>query len=708
MARIKITEVPQAPSVAGAAPQAIDYQVRSRGQVPYASPNLPAIPQNLGSSARLQAPREINPAIYEEGAIDFEGKIAGLMQPQIDEGPVLAAGRASVRAAGALGAAGQAIGGAFVDLAQVGQALQQSKDMADISRANNFMALGRAAYEEEAVNVPLTERAKLWEEKYKPAVDQALSALKMSPYTADRIGPAWQLAQTKQRTEIATEARKEIIKQDEAAIIEELNRSVANGDWMAASDANARLTLGKHQTPLQQSARQKDINEAKTEWDVQQLINDNPRAALQEAEEVIAIGKSDIFPELKNPATAAKLKNAAREEVNRREVDASKAITNGIAAGSIKSKADIESVAAGNLTPDKIEAYNRGLLANPEYSSEAVVKAKAAIDAYDPKTDPDMSTWHAINEQISTTVSKTEQGPLTKALAERAEGKKPDEDPKQFYASSILKQFEELGDNGFFDPAIKPKSTILGIPIPFTGGGPKYDRDKARKDPVYAITHKDVEQAAWERVKTLQDSMRQWLVANPDASPAEAQEQVSKMLATDTAKSAATDMKPKLPEKAAVPTAPATPAGPPVSPPLSSARGEQHTVAKVTAYRPGGTYAMGVNPKVEGGPMDAHGNMILGNSTMEDYAEGRGNYVTVAMDKESDWQGKYLISAAYPGVVFKVMDNGGYGNGKTGRDWIDIAWKDPAMARKFTQRNITFEAIERQEAKRIAAARYSA
>ena len=79
---------------------------------------------------------------------------------------------------------------------------------------------------------------------------------------------------------------------------------------------------------------------------------------------------------------------------------------------------------------------------------------------------------------------------------------------------------------------------------------------------------------------------------------------------------------------------------------------------------------MGLSAKTEGGPLDAHGNMILGRSTMEDYAEGRGNYVTVAMDIASDWQGKYLISAAYPGVVFKVMDNGDHGNHKTGRDWV--------------------------------------
>ena len=171
-----------------------------------------------------------------------------------------------------------------------------------------------------------------------------------------------------------------------------------------------------------------------------------------------------------------------------------------------------------------------------------------------------------------------------------------------------------------------------------------------------------------------QDSMRKWLIDHPDASPKEAREQMTAQLQGESARHAADAYKPKLPEKAAVPTAPAAPApksiGPPTSPPISSTRGESHNVAQVTAYRPGGTRAMGLSAKTEGGPLDAHGNMILGRSTMEDYAEGRGNYVTVAMDIASDWQGKYLISAAYPGVVFKVMDNGDHGNHKTGRDWV--------------------------------------
>ena len=79
--------------------------------------------------------------------------------------------------------------------------------------------------------------------------------------------------------------------------------------------------------------------------------------------------------------------------------------------------------------------------------------------------------------------------------------------------------------------------------------------------------------------------------------------------------------------------------------------------------------------------------------------------MTVAMDKTSDWQGKYLASPAYPNVVFKVMDNGGYGNNKTKENWIDIAWTDPVMAQRFTKRNVPFKVIDKATANRIAASR---
>lgn len=714
MAKIRL-DIPAPPSVAGAAPQPTNYPIPNLPKMGGVSVNLPAIPQpdfGQGITARYKAPDPINPDILKP--LDIEGKVPMLMQSEIDPGPYVEAGKAAARQGLAVASAGAAIGGALNDLAMLSQGLQHSKDSADISRAHNIINLGTASFEETAVNAPMSERLTLWKEQ-KALIDAGLRSIGMSASVGDRISAEWQIAEIKQRTKINHDARQEMIKNDTEAIHDEIKNAMASGDFVQAAGAIGRLGAAGLAKPAQVSHLNKQLNEERQAWDIQQLINSNPRAGLQEMQEFNATGKSDIFPNLKNPAIAARAEIAAREAVNRREIDASEAIKDGINAGRLKDKQDIEIAARGNLTPERIEAYSRALAANPEYSSKAVMQARSNVEGYDFKKDPDLSQLHAINQQILTTVPKTEQGVLMDALDEKVKDKKlkSDQDPPQWYASSLLKEFEALTDNGYFDVPGKVPYKLPGLYSLFGPVGTtekKLDRKKLEKDPIYALTPevKAMERAAWDRAKTAQDTMRQWLIDNPKATPKEAREQMTSYLKDEANKYRGEDAKP--PAKAAVPTAPATPApeGPPTSPPISSTRAsEAHTVARITAYRPGGTREMGVNPKIEGGPLDAHGNMILGKSTMEDYAEGRGNYVTVAMDKESDWQGKYLISAAYPGVVFKVMDNGGYGNGKTGRDWVDIAWKDPEMAKRFTRRNITFQTVDYRDAKRIANSRYS-
>ena len=132
---------------------------------------------------------------------------------------------------------------------------------------------------------------------------------------------------------------------------------------------------------------------------------------------------------------------------------------------------------------------------------------------------------------------------------------------------------------------------------------------------------------------------------------------------------------------------------------------DYYPVNLVTAYRPGGDWSMGVDPEIEGQDLDAHGNPILGRSTMEDYLEGNAEYVTVAMDKASSWQGQYLESPNYPGVPLKVMDNGGFGNNKTGNGWVDIAFRDPEMARNFTAQDVPFRPISEERAKEMVSSR---
>ena len=94
---------------------------------------------------------------------------------------------------------------------------------------------------------------------------------------------------------------------------------------------------------------------------------------------------------------------------------------------------------------------------------------------------------------------------MNAALAERMKGDKPKDDPPQWYATSLLKEFEELTENGYFDEAPKAGKSFLGIPIPFTGAEAKYDREKSKKDPVYALQHREDDEAAWARSKMAQE-----------------------------------------------------------------------------------------------------------------------------------------------------------------------------------------------------------
>ena len=130
-----------------------------------------------------------------------------------------------------------------------------------------------------------------------------------------------------------------------------------------------------------------------------------------------------------------------------------------------------------------------------------------------------------------------------------------------------------------------------------------------------------------------------------------------------------------------------------------------HDVGVVTAYRPGGDASMGLSRTMEGGNVDAHGEPILGRTTVEDYQAGNGDYVTVAMDKNSSWQNQFLSSPNFPGTVFRVRDNGGYGNNKTGENWIDVAFSDPQKAKSMMLRGVPFTPISADEAQKISESR---
>src|SRR4029077_9189493 len=64
-----------------------------------------------------------------------------------------------------------------------------------------------------------------------------------------------------------------------------------------------------------------------------------------------------------------------------------------------------------------------------------------------------------------------------------------------------------------------------------------------------------------------------------------------------------------------------------------------------------------------------------------------------------------LTSPAFPGTVFRVRDNGSYGNGKTQENWIDIAYTDPQKAKSMLLKGVEFSPVSPEEAQKISESR---
>jgi len=667
---------------------------------------VPPAPKGEAGTAAAPPMRAPN-ARYQE-ATNFERHIPGLMQPELNAAPYRALSAAQMDVGQSIAGAGQQVGSSVASLMT---AMQESKDAGDKSRASINFRTVEAAYEQELAEkqTPISERLALWDSKYAPMAQQGIAALKMSPRVAEVVGPELALFNQKMRTGIINSANKEQIENDFQAQENDYKARLEEGDAEGAMEVVSRMFESRHINKAQADARLSDIKRVQQDYEIREDIGRNPRPVLEEMMEIETTGTSDVYDKIKNPILVDKYKKMAREAVNSREVETMQAIDDAKDAGMITTPEDVSRMANGNLTQLQVAAVTANLFRNPEYDPQAVVTVRTEIGAYSPETDDEaMTNFWTLHEKIDRTIPKGMQGALKEDLREEynrhREGKPKDSNKK--LESAINQEITALAKAGMFDPE-------------------GYSSKEASSDPAYLLKNRDKHLEVWTKTEAYQERMRGWLEKNPDATPEQVAKQLSATIGRDVTDSAAKIFAPsrmKDPGNNILPPGARDKLRQRLTPDairqrlspryefgegMASTALDRHTVQEVTAYRPGATSDMGLDPRVEGGPLDAHGNRILGQTTMEDYHAGRGEYVTVAMDKKSPWQSKFLTSPRYPGVVFKVMDNGGYGNNKTGRNWIDIAWTDPAQARKFKQRNIPFYMVDAKEARRIAADRES-
>ena len=619
MAKIPLANVPQAPGTVR--PLLTELPTP---KVTYAEP---------AQTARIQYPGPINVSPVSarmQETTDYEKHIRGLQQREMDA-PFEKLAAANMAIGQNLMNAGQQIGGQIMSM---GYQLQQSKDQADISRAKSLWTKAEAGFAEEIAEKNITnphQQLALWESKWGPQYMDGVKAIGMSAYTTDRVMPEVQANFSKTRTNLLNEGNVFQAKQDQGAIVTEMEEAAARGDLAAQLDANTRLTLARGQTPMQEAQRRGQIKEAHYEWQAKEVIAKNPEVGYKEMLEIEQTGTSDVFPELKNPETVARLKNQARTEMVNRDQDAEKTVADGIVEGRIKNRNDIIAEGHGNLRPTTIASLEKLLIADPQFSTRSISEINTLIKNYDPRTDdPEgMPQYRAILDRIYSEVPKDIQGNLKQDLytiSQKAVEKGELPTPKQHFAGELETHIERLGKLGHFDPEGYSTKTAMDP-----------------KQTSYAIEHREQEEEVWKKIERTKGLMRQWLADNPEADETKAMKYLQDLVGPDVRASSAKEWQAQKAEQrpdylnwimpftrrpSVVPTEDLQQKIQQYEPSLgtkpTSSTGGANTVRMITSYRPGGTRAMGLSPTVEGGPLDAHGNRILGNSTMEDYHAGRG------------------------------------------------------------------------------------
>lgn len=519
MAKIPLANVPQAPETVR--PLLTELPTPN---VTYAEP---------AQTARIQYPGPINVSPVSarmQETTDYEKHIRGLQQREMDA-PYEKLFAANSAIGQNLMNAGQQIGG---QLMSMGYQLQQSKDQADISRAKSLWTKAEAGFAEEIAEKNITnphQQLALWESKWGPQYMDGVKAIGMSAYTTDRVMPEVQANFSKTRTALLNEGNVFQAKQDQGAIMSEMEEAAARGDLAAQLDANTRLTLAGGQTPMAEAQRRGQIKEAHYEWEAKEVIAKTPEVGYKEMLEIEQTGTSDVFPNLKNPATVARLKNEARTEMVNRDQDAEKRVADGIVEGNVKNRDDIISSGGSDLRPTTIASLEKLLIADPQFSTKSISEINTLIKNYDPRIDdPEgMPQYRAILDRIYAEVPKDIQGNLKQDLytiSQKAVEKGEFPTPKQHFAGELENHIERLGKLGTFDPE---------------GYSTKKSMDP--KETKYAIEHRADEEEVWKKIEQTKGLMRQWLVDNPEKDETAAMKYLQELTGPEVKATAAQEWK---------------------------------------------------------------------------------------------------------------------------------------------------------------------
>lgn len=416
--------------------------------------------------------------------VDMAGAASLLRQEGVDAGPFVGAAGGSAKVAAAI-AEHQKI------YAKLLSQMADSKEQADLSRAETIFADTRAAHAREIGGKPEEEWVNLWDQKYRPQLDKELAKLRMTAETGERVSLMLRKFDADTRREVTYSAFKTRAERDKQAILNGINREMDAGNYEGAMEGTMRLELGHHVTPEQGEKMRDELEERAREANYAQWMNDDPNGFIQalEADELIL-----------TPVDKLRLQQQAGGLGRKQSREEMEALDNDILTGKVRTEEEVRRRGAeARMSERDIQSFVEGLMVAEQNSPEGRARYMAAYDRlwqdslnYDPGDDADGTKALGLLRSIRTQVTPGERQPLLDNL--RA-GQREGRTTARQREAALEEQIDVLQRHGLL--AVRPQNPA---------------------DPAALAAS---EQAAILKAARLKQDARAWLKRNPKATPAE-------------------------------------------------------------------------------------------------------------------------------------------------------------------------------------------
>ena len=445
MARILLTEIPNAPQVAG----------------PVLAPQLArlpdVLPMNLGQGLDASGIQETQSILDRaSGSISqSENNIArataATKQDMIDPAPLLAEGKA-------MAFAGQAIAQAGNVALDFASRMLVAKEEMDITRVDSILRDARDQYQIEIEQGGLTpdKWASTWGER-QSSVMERIEALKISPRIQGRVAADTARFWADQTNRFGLAAIRQSQSDARAESKIAIERAFMDGDWEIAE----KFISEKVATGLFSDAEGEEMRMKLESQQRDQLVNTavvaDPKAVLDDMEQARKDGKSSAFPWL-DSAQILRVESMARGQFRQMQSDALDKLDESIIVGEFTTPEQIRAFAEQNDLPEKVIASaNKSLAVTIAETPKAQAEYRAVrnsllseVSEYDPAADTDDKAYWAIKDKLRESLL---EGDRKEALDELYARRKDGMTPSSQLQSSLFKTVDKMREQGLLGDA---------------------------------------------------------------------------------------------------------------------------------------------------------------------------------------------------------------------------------------------------------------